>query len=1001
MINNSESSSFAQSYRSQDSIAHLLVTDDNVHRDDSGSETNPVTRGHNDDTSKRETLLPKPKSMVKEGDHVYKLWLWEFLSVLVSLGCMVAIVVIAVISNQTPLAEWTPPIGINTVVSVLVTVSKAAMLLPISECISQIKWLYLTRQDRRLDSLSAFDDASKGPWGAMLFLRPSNVTSWPLLATLGAFLTLVAMGMDPFAQQTVTIRTVRVEHEAGSTISVVSSFDTGEPLWNSIPPGDDFQPTFIASRLQRAFVNGVYDLGSNFQYTCPSGNCTWPHFTSLAMCSSCRNVTDKTRVVAHQKVDHGGNLKENQSLDATFTTPGGLVLAISATEDTKTEVAGSAILDYYNITKVTEKLVSLAVVQLKNSYIGGNKTANEQPSGVWTATECALSWCAKTYGGVVISEGKLLPSYNITEMPLRPRSTMNSTRGPENQIMWNLVPRIDGNTEAGTDAFSPLQNGSFTVVYRDHDILSKLMRKMFSFDKRSGFADSSIGSVLGHGTNASELVFNMTESMTNAIRSGPGFITAEGTAWREEAEIHIEWSWLILPLAFVLSGTALFAATVVVSSCQYPGQPLWKSSMWPLVFQGLDEWSVEERCAREDGSLREVKEMEEMAKAMRVTLQQNGSGAQKLKRAWYTHPLSSLHPQIHNRPHQPSLHASSPAPLLQAQERQHKVKMDHNPSGAQPAPARDLSEYDSLLEAIAEASQNLPSPAKRVVDVLTDYIKVSAAGDRTKFQNYHEFSLKPSEFNAMVHAGSLAGILRTYTHTCSYFPSLDRFTVFLYDPGYIYSSPPVIIAYRVKGLLQEALDAVASQSATPAHFVNASFGVGHSEEKGFENDGVQTTSMVNPSGVVTCSLPSPEQDFSVPFPVCRVHCGWSFPTCIDQFKAAMIEHSGQPRVTVLVNLAFNDRAPWPEDAISLDILHMSMEAGVPVVRHDVRGVDVRAQDPSATVGLCLSDFDEALPKQCVELRYGDLITAVDSSIHMHCYHDARYQFGVDDHTGGN
>lgn len=56
--------------------------------------------------------------------------------------------------------------------------------------------------------------------------------------------------------------------------------------------------------------------------------------------------------------------------------------------------------------------------------------------------------------------------------------------------------------------------------------------------------------------------------------------------------------------------------------------------MWPLVYQGLDEWSVEERCAREDGSFREVKEMEEIAKAIRITLQQNVLGAQKLKRAW-------------------------------------------------------------------------------------------------------------------------------------------------------------------------------------------------------------------------------------------------------------------------------------------------------------------------------------------------------------------------------
>lgn len=63
----------------------------------------------------------------------------------------------------------------------------------------------------------------------------------------------------------------------------------------------------------------------------------------------------------------------------------------------------------------------------------------------------------------------------------------------------------------------------------------------------------------------------------------------------------------------------------------------------------------------------------------------------------------------------------------------------------------------------------------------------------------------------------------------------------------------------------------------------------------------------------------------------------------------MIEHQGQPRVTIPVNLAFEWRDPSTKDAISLDTLHMSIEKGVPVVQHDVRGVDVRAQDPSATV----------------------------------------------------
>lgn len=112
---------------------------------------------------------------------------------------------------------------------------------------------------------------------------------------------------------------------------------------------------------------------------------------------------------------------------------------------------------------------------------------------------------------------------------------------------------------------------------------------------------------------------DMADSMTNAIRSGRGSVCAEGTTLQQDAVVYIEWRWLILPLALVSLSAALLAATMVIDG-RHSEPPLWKSSIWPLVFHGLDEWREEERRARRDGSLGEVNGMEGMARKISVTL---------------------------------------------------------------------------------------------------------------------------------------------------------------------------------------------------------------------------------------------------------------------------------------------------------------------------------------------------------------------------------------------
>jgi hypothetical protein len=66
-----------------------------------------------------------------------------------------------------------PYITLNAFVAILAAVAKSALILPVSEAIGQLKWLWY-KEDSRLWDFFTFDGASRGPWGALMLLRTTK-----------------------------------------------------------------------------------------------------------------------------------------------------------------------------------------------------------------------------------------------------------------------------------------------------------------------------------------------------------------------------------------------------------------------------------------------------------------------------------------------------------------------------------------------------------------------------------------------------------------------------------------------------------------------------------------------------------------------------------------------------------------------------------------------------------------------------------------------------------
>lgn len=101
--------------------------------------------------------------------------------------------------QDQPLSSWKFHYLPNTVVSQLITISRSALMLSTASCVSQLFWLHIKEKPRALSELQAFDNASRGPAGALSML--AFPTRYRIPALIGSLITIATLLMEPFGQQ--------------------------------------------------------------------------------------------------------------------------------------------------------------------------------------------------------------------------------------------------------------------------------------------------------------------------------------------------------------------------------------------------------------------------------------------------------------------------------------------------------------------------------------------------------------------------------------------------------------------------------------------------------------------------------------------------------------------------------------------------------------------------------------------------------------------------------
>ena len=127
-------------------------------------------------------------------------WIYEICAIVVSVAFMIAIVVVLKTRIHGKLrSSWTLPLAPNTIIALFSTLSKSAILLVITACISQLKWIYFGRRGHRVMDLQIFDAASRGPLGGIALIV--RIRWGATIASSGALITILALFQDAFYQQ--------------------------------------------------------------------------------------------------------------------------------------------------------------------------------------------------------------------------------------------------------------------------------------------------------------------------------------------------------------------------------------------------------------------------------------------------------------------------------------------------------------------------------------------------------------------------------------------------------------------------------------------------------------------------------------------------------------------------------------------------------------------------------------------------------------------------------
>ncbi|KAK5008037.1 hypothetical protein LTR28_004513 [Elasticomyces elasticus] len=433
--------------------------------------------------------------------------------------------------NNKPQSEWrNSRITLNGVIALLATITKAALMVPVAEAISQRKWLWFLskgqqggQKGRDLQDFEAFDNASRGAWGsAVLLLKPRF---WHVVS-IGAAITVLSLIFSTLTQNVLATETRTVE---------------GAPL------------NFTTSDIKRS--DTYHGWQEDPSYSIPRGS-------TLYTSANPDRSSDLYRPYSIFTAGSGTNAKLNNTAAVGGSSPRSWI--------------GS-----YNFIGLPRNAFLQRVTDRKMS----------EPLQIsdLIAAECGMWYCLQAHY-VNVSFGNIVQSHTdhwneAQEPDLMSGDDVFNLTGKD-IINFTNVPaafNLDPGTVYGVDV------RAFIVIGIALDGL--LQGDVLNAGQAVGSGNSDcVRAVWYFADNHDAWISNLALSVSNHIRLTDTAQVSEryaGTAWAPVVYVKVRWAYLTFPIAMVVLSIAFWASSVV-ETLRSPGKP-WKSSALAVLYARLDQ----------------------------------------------------------------------------------------------------------------------------------------------------------------------------------------------------------------------------------------------------------------------------------------------------------------------------------------------------------------------------------------------------------------------------
>jgi hypothetical protein len=403
-------------------------------------------------------------------------------------------------------------------------------------------------------------------------------------------------------------------------------YDLGGPLEydEEMIPIDlfDVVPDF---GLTGALYDGFYrtSLGAaadnqTVRSVCGTGNCTWPLFTTAAICSLCKDVPQgtivKTSGVSWNNEGTDADMPDNAILaNASYTSYNlsyGHIKQFNGPRGSQSSepvlLTASMHTNYSRSISFQDLNTTFAVfliMRAADDFLHQNASWEDS----WpVATECGLHFCAEAYRSTATNG--LLAEAKVGTWAIREPRSWKAADHPLAMPGWAPTlqgwdshnPTFDRQAHLRTDlqviipeqelgesgiAVTKTFNITQTTVMGIQSIIYDTLGSDFIVYPRSS-SKSTVANILWNSTNLSTTFDYLAHRLTVQIRDTSD-VTHAGQAERYIVYIKVNWWFLSLLILSLTSGSIYFAA--VLLQTYRLGLPVWKGSVYPALASGFDE----------------------------------------------------------------------------------------------------------------------------------------------------------------------------------------------------------------------------------------------------------------------------------------------------------------------------------------------------------------------------------------------------------------------------